>query len=874
MKRTLHTKIVAFGVIALTAIFAGCNKEEQTSVTTRTRVSRTVINDAPASGGTVSLAIETSGSWEVVVPSDVDWIAPQQGYASGIGESIIKLTLLPNQGLEREATITVKAAGVTIPVKIVQPIIVKTAIYSDDFGSEAVVADTPVADYTGWNISGDGSKEVTYSAQGACVSGNSGFDSQTPNNILFGLGTGEHFTISNIRKEAATTTLVNLMIYSDSDDYTDSRLRLSYSTVETPNSWIEVKVVRNIGSGWQAAVAVFTLSGSTSKINLRFDGVDVRMAKIELSGEGIVDMPQVTTDAVTEANISLTSAIVTGKYIYLGTGMVSECGIAYCAADASPQFFVHSAALMSVSGAPFTVSLSALAGSTTYNYKAYIKIGSRYYYGTSMSFSTKEATPAKVITISELRAKRLGVIDANEKIEGIVINDMSQSAFASNIVIVQNGTTPGSGIRICTNADNTFAVGTKLSVVLTGGKLADNYGLLHFTPAEDSQISSLGAASAPSATAIQPTQLASYQSMLVSIDNCQVSSSQLGKTMEGTTKVVTTSGATLGMFVGSTALFKGQLVPQGSGTLTGIAGYYDIMPRLTSEYASLSKSRFMIFGTPLFSAQSFNPNEAIVNGAITIPYEDASKAGSLSGISVTSSMAGITPVTNYTASYSAGSGNIVIPIEGTPTSTGKVTFTISGIANLLVSSCEGRVKVPSYAIGETITLDFSEAQKGQPINFSNGVMETVGVTTAISATAATATTDALIYFGTWATSTIPCGDIYWIATLNLEKALDGVLKIDYTTYGAGSAPKDWSMKYSTDKVNWSDDIGSYAAAIAAPGTSVEIQFKLPDTISADKIYFKIYPNSKVSISGGNVSATSTTANLRLIGGFRVTKIAD
>lgn len=99
-------------------------------------------------------------------------------------------------------------------------------------------------------------------------------------------------------------------------------------------------------------------------------------------------------------------------------------------------------------------------------------------------------------------------------------------------------------------------------------------------------------------------------------------------------------------------------------------------------------------GSPVFSATTMKVGEAIVDGKITIPYQNAVGTESYN-ITVAVSgagSAGIDPITApITKTLTAGNGSIEIPITGTPTTAAGVTFTISGVTGLTTTTATGMV---------------------------------------------------------------------------------------------------------------------------------------------------------------------------------------
>lgn len=179
------------------------------------------------------------------------------------------------------------------------------------------------------------------------------------------------------------------------------------------------------------------------------------------------------------------------------------------------------------------------------------------------------------------------------------------------------------------------------------------------------------------------------------------------------------TGQNFSMFTARYSTFINDNVPQGSGTLKGIAGInipdggvavYQVAPQTASDFAGLTGDRFggeatFSFGTPEFTATTIKAGTAIVDGKITIPYTAATGSETYN-ITVAVSgdaAAGIDPiVTAVTKTLTAGSGSIELPITGTPTTAGTVTFTINGITELTTNTVNATVLAAGGAITQAM----------------------------------------------------------------------------------------------------------------------------------------------------------------------------
>lgn len=125
----------------------------------------------------------------------------------------------------------------------------------------------------------------------------------------------------------------------------------------------------------------------------------------------------------------------------------------------------------------------------------------------------------------------------------------------------------------------------------------------------------------------------------------------------------------------------------------------------TIEIGSGGATPSLILGTPTFTG-SLTVGTAISTAKISIPYSNAtgtenynvsatvSGAGA-AGISVTSKQVTLTP----------GSGNIELDVTGTPTTQGDVTFTLSGITGLAVTTINATVNTAGGGTSSNIFFE-------------------------------------------------------------------------------------------------------------------------------------------------------------------------
>lgn len=199
-------------------------------------------------------------------------------------------------------------------------------------------------------------------------------------------------------------------------------------------------------------------------------------------------------------------------------------------------------------------------------------------------------------------------VTSNIKIKGVVVSNPDNETGGSinnKSIAIQDGTGEQSGIiiRVSDAASNTFATGDEIEVYLYGASLSLYSGTYQAQPQSDSYIVKTDKANAPlDPITVTMAQLKGdkYQSMYVQVADVQVDDADLSKKMAGSIKIVNKAGESVVMYTGNYAAFKDENVPQGSGTLKGLAGVYNsnyqIQPQRVSDYSGLTGQRFAVEG--------------------------------------------------------------------------------------------------------------------------------------------------------------------------------------------------------------------------------------------------------------------------------------
>lgn len=296
-------------------------------------------------------------------------------------------------------------------------------------------------------------------------------------------------------------------------------------------------------------------------------------------------------------------------------------------------------------------------------------------------------------TVANLRAKGANATISEQvymKATVISNNEGGNSTSLKNIVVSDGEA--GITVRFKSNANTEWKVGTELEFDLMGASLSAYNGCLQLKNFDNAKAVATGNVNklAPKTISAADLVTGKYESMYVAIPDVQVVNDDLSKTVGGSSHTSINMEAKTGekfvMFTASYAVFKEDQVPQGCGTLMGIANInndtYQVMPTIASDYAGLTGTRFgdapaLEFKTPTFTATTFKEGVEIVNGKIILTYKNASREKiKVEGTASGEAASGV-GVATTSDQLGEGDGTIELSVFGTPAKAGAVTFNIT-----------------------------------------------------------------------------------------------------------------------------------------------------------------------------------------------------
>lgn len=210
-------------------------------------------------------------------------------------------------------------------------------------------------------------------------------------------------------------------------------------------------------------------------------------------------------------------------------------------------------------------------------------------------------------SISDVLAKGLDTgLGAGTVISGVVISNPSLNNFTSKkIVVLQDET---AGIELYLSSDSKFARGDKVAVDLSGQKITEYMGLKQINGLSPDKVTLLGSDNeiVAKTVAIKDFLANKYESQYVELSGVQVLDSDLSKTwvqndQHSSINIVDKDGNIFEVRSSKYSSFKSEAVPQGSGSIKGIAAIFDKTIQLifsdVSDYAGLTGERFKPSGS-------------------------------------------------------------------------------------------------------------------------------------------------------------------------------------------------------------------------------------------------------------------------------------
>lgn len=336
--KLLFSALTVFAVV----VFAGCTDDNDDMGAPYLNVTpENLTFDAegqPADEYNGTFIVETNRPWRAIVEDEQTWV--RLSATEGEGDAAVTVTV-PASNIGQSAKVTFEVynsygALIQKDVNVLQgEVVPPTLIFNETAGSESVANPYPlVADYTGWNTTGEGASKVSYEGVNTSIraSGKSSagaYDGASGPNVIFFGSAPATFTVKDITLASDQTNLKLTFggQYYDGDNNDNNFNKDNFvvylsanGTDYTPLSY-EVNDGDQVDPYWVFATKNFTLKNATSTLYIKFEAKasskfrldDIMLMtgnggeEIDLAGGGVVP-PDPSGDAIYENNFDKTPA--------------------------------------------------------------------------------------------------------------------------------------------------------------------------------------------------------------------------------------------------------------------------------------------------------------------------------------------------------------------------------------------------------------------------------------------------------------------------------------------------------------------------------------------------------------------------------------
>lgn len=286
--KLLFSALTVFAVV----VFAGCTDDNDDMGAPYLNVTpENLTFDAegqPADEYNGTFIVETNRPWRAIVEDEQTWV--RLSATEGEGDAAVTVTV-PASNIGQSAKVTFEVynsygALIQKDVNVLQgEVVPPTLIFNETAGSESVANPYPlVADYTGWNTTGEGASKVSYEGVNTSIraSGKSSagaYDGASGPNVIFFGSAPATFTVKNITLASGQTNLKLTFggQYYDGDNNDNNFNKDNFvvylsanGTDYTPLSY-EVNDGDQVDPYWVFATKNFTLKNATSTLYIKFE---------------------------------------------------------------------------------------------------------------------------------------------------------------------------------------------------------------------------------------------------------------------------------------------------------------------------------------------------------------------------------------------------------------------------------------------------------------------------------------------------------------------------------------------------------------------------------------------------------------------------
>lgn len=415
------------------------------------------------------------------------------------------------------------------------------------------------------------------------------------------------------------------------------------------------------------------------------------------------------------------------------------------------------------------------------------------------------------------------------------------------------------------------ARGTEVMVNLNGSTLTSYNGLLELSGTAIAKITDVGTGTLPEPKLITVAELTAgtYESQLVTLQNVSFPDADGIITMNGS-KTLSDGTNTSVVFTRSAASFQNQVVPLGSGTVTGIVSDFNgiqLLPQVFSEdiFESNPVGTIDITGT----LADF--------GSVNNGQESVSQSFTVNGVTLTQSI-----TVTASANYLVSSNNIDFTATASLPSTGGTVYVkfapTSGadqaIAGTITHKSQGAVSVVVNVTGTEAGNGASALQTLALWTFETSIPTTAGPHNAEGGILAGSTAQALGFHVSSSTAySNPAGNgtsesfssNYWDTNDYYQFSLNSTgysdINISWDQTRSGSGPSAFALYYSTDGTNFTkhadytvvEATGGWSSGTPKTGTSYTYDLSAITGLNdaATLVFRLVHTGSGISTNGTN-----------------------
>lgn len=530
MKKFNFLKLFVSMTLAFAATaFTGCVDDNEDTELPYLEVTPEVLTfdeaGLPTGEGDGKFIVKSNRPWTLTVETaDQEWVRPSVTEGNGNGEVTFNL---PETSEGRTATLTFSLSNTYTVYKeqkvTIQQgnVITPELVYKETFGTAGGSA-TPyptVADYTGWDKSGDGSANVTYEGQNAQLRNSSpsnnqysGYEGSGGTNLYFS-ATPNNFIVKEI---SLPEDVLSYSLTFGAYIYNPTSADPYYTTYEVSLSadgekWtdpVPFEMTFVADKSWNLATSKFKFDKYYEKLYIKFSAVsgNNRIDDVTLStgnGGTEVNLETGAVDAelkvTTEKPVGISATGATLKGSVSATASVTEVGFQYTENAENIDWTGVAKTAADEVAASFSKEITGLTEGKVYAVRAYATSDEGDVYGEVLTFTAENielglscaGVMAYIKGLEVASGSQAELTDyVGKSFDAYIAANNEGGNLSSMLVVVDNTGEPASGLLFYGSKYNTTAdypVGAKITITVTEKSIVKNYnGVLEVMDVEES----------------------------------------------------------------------------------------------------------------------------------------------------------------------------------------------------------------------------------------------------------------------------------------------------------------------------------------------------------------------------------------------------